>query len=379
MAKTWWISSAELDADQQAVLQLPADGRYIVTGPPGCGKSNLLVLRGKYLQGLKKENFRILAFQQPLVRFLRASNAVSDDKITTAMKWLDDQLWQLEGRRIVEKDFKTKRQKVAKAVADHLETHGISGLVHALLVDEMQDYSTSEIALFSRIAEHLFLVGDVRQQIYPTDTSRTSLSNLAGDFRVVKLERHYRIGPKICMLADLLAKPDRGHKKITAGCCYDDGGNPSSVDRVRADEIVQLGKIVERCRKQLLTFPNELLGVLCPTNEVLARAIPFLEREFGSKLTVQRSGGYEDFDISRPIVLSTMHGSKGLEYRCVHVPAACALKGMPRSRELIYTSVTRAKTSVSIYHSGSLNDFLEDALRELEPPPTPPTLDSLFE
>jgi DNA helicase IV len=378
MKKIWWVNPTQLDDAQRKVLGLPLEGKHLVSGPPGSGKSNLLVLRAKRLHLDKKENFRVLAFTQTLVRFLRAADAVPREKITTATAWLDEQLWQLEARRISEPDMDKRRPLVAAALLDHLRANNKGGLIHTLLIDEIQDYSQKEIELFSTIAEHLFLVGDIRQQIYTSDVTHKHLEAMKMSFNVVELELHYRIGRKICALADRLAKVAKGHKQITDGCQYDEVKNPSSVERHIAPLDEQIEMIVERIKTQMETFPDEFIGVLCPNTDVLDAVAGELTTALGSRVCVQRGGDYHDFDLSRPVIISTIHSGKGLEYRCIHVPSAEALKGMPHSRELIYTAVTRAKTTVTIYHEHSLNDFLEDALKADEPPAGPLSLDALF-
>jgi superfamily I DNA/RNA helicase len=378
MNKLWWVKPSDLDDDQKKVLGLPLSGRHLVLGPPGSGKSNLLVLRAKYVQQSRHQNFRIVAFTQTLVRFLRASGAVPEQKIITATKFFDDQLYDLEARRIKEDDMDKRRGLVAQALLDHLHNNNKRGLIHTLLVDEMQDYTKQELAVFSTIAEHLFLVGDIRQQIQTSDTTHKDLDAMKSDFNVVELEFHYRIGRNICALADRIAKPAKGHKAISDGCQYNEIKNPSKVERLTASLDEQAEEIVERIKNQLDAFPGEFIGVLCPKGPVLETVADKLVEELGDLVCVQRSGDYHDFDLDKPVIVSTIHSGKGLEYRCVHIPSADSLKRMPHSRELIYTAVTRAKTSVTIYNEEDLNDFLEDALKGDEPPPPPPTFDSLF-
>src|SRR6266436_5046673 len=207
MSKIWWKKSTDLDEDQKRVLNLSPDGKHLVTGPPGSGKSNLLLLRAKYLLSMGKQDFRVLAFNQTLVRFLRAGKGVPDDKIVTALSWLEKQLWDLEGRKIDEPTLEKKRHTLCETLLRHLQQNKKQGLIHTLLIDEIQDYSTTEIELFSEIAENLFLVGDIRQQVYATDTTHQTLEQMSSRFNVVELEMHYRIGRKICALADRIAKP----------------------------------------------------------------------------------------------------------------------------------------------------------------------------
>ena len=378
MSKIWWVRAADLDDDQKKVLALPPDGKHLVTGPPGSGKSNLLILRAKYLIGMGKQNFRVLAFNQTLVRFLRAGKAVPDDKIVTAQSWLENQLWDLEAQSINEPVFEKKRPALCAALLRHLRQNKKQGLIHTLLIDEVQDYSTEEISLFDEIAENLFLVGDIRQAIDATDTTHRTLEEMRGRFNVVELETHYRIGRNICALADRIARPSKGHKLIGDGCRYDEAKNESKVEHIVLPLPEQIAMIGERIKNQLDTFPDEFIGVLCPTNDVLDVVASELERSLGTVVNVQRSQDYHDFDLKHPVIVSTIHSGKGLEYRCVHIPSTETLKKGPRSRELIYTAVTRAKTSVVIYNHEPLHDFLEDALRGGLPPAAPLSIDALF-
>jgi superfamily I DNA/RNA helicase len=77
--------------------------------------------------------------------------------------------------------------------------------------------------------------------------------------------------------------------------------------------------------------------------------------------------GYEAFDPQRSICVCKLHSAKGLEFRAFHILAAEGLKKFPMQRELTFMGVTRAKTSLCIYHSGDLPSYLEGALSKLNP------------
>ena len=46
---SWWFDISDLDEDQTDVIELPPDGNYLILGPPGSGKTNLLLIRAEYL------------------------------------------------------------------------------------------------------------------------------------------------------------------------------------------------------------------------------------------------------------------------------------------------------------------------------------------
>ena len=75
MKSSWWRSKSELDADQAAFIKLPPYGRYSLIGPPGSGKTNLLLLRAQYIAGVGEKNVLVLTFTKALAEMpLRLSS-----------------------------------------------------------------------------------------------------------------------------------------------------------------------------------------------------------------------------------------------------------------------------------------------------------------
>jgi ATP-dependent exoDNAse (exonuclease V) alpha subunit len=61
----------------------------------------------------------------------------------------------------------------------------------------------------------------------------------------------------------------------------------------------------------------------------------------------------------------TIHSSKGAEFRTVHLfGAEDMMRGPLSSAKLAYTAVTRAKTALNAYRTGSTNMALENAFAE---------------
>jgi hypothetical protein len=143
VAGAWWIGESELDDDQKAVIGLSAEGSHLVLGPPGSGKTNILLLRAKYLTR--------------------------------------------ELQSLVEK----------RKLTPHFD---------AVLLDEAQDYTSEEIGLFKKLSRQLFAVADSRQRIFSSDDAGSPLDALrqAVD-EAHTLRYHYRNGLNICglLVADL--------------------------------------------------------------------------------------------------------------------------------------------------------------------------------
>ena len=109
-------------------------------------------------------------------------------------------------------------------------------------------------------------------------------------------------------------------------------------------------------------YPDEWLGVLAVRRETRDAVAQFLgETELGDSVGLQ-SENVDDrsFDPERRIVVSTLHSAKGTEFRCVHLVAADDFPYY--TREKAFTAVTRAKTTLDVYHLGPLEGALEAAL-----------------
>ena len=70
--ETWWREPGELDPDQQRVIELPPDGSFLTLGPPGSGKTNLLLLRASYLAQSEHLNLGVIVFTRTLQEFIRS-------------------------------------------------------------------------------------------------------------------------------------------------------------------------------------------------------------------------------------------------------------------------------------------------------------------
>ena len=70
MGDTWWIGEDQLDDEQKDVIGLPLDSSFLITGPPGCGKTNLLLLRANYLTLAGLPNIAIVVFTRSLQEFI---------------------------------------------------------------------------------------------------------------------------------------------------------------------------------------------------------------------------------------------------------------------------------------------------------------------
>jgi superfamily I DNA/RNA helicase len=375
MNQTWWSGIQELKDEQKKIISLPLKTNYLVLGPPGSGKTNLLLLRANYFARAGHPNILLLVFTRLLREFIVTGGvkyAFDTSKVKTHTKWQHDLLFEYGARQPVAADtedstFSEQRAALNSQVAELIKRKRLHHLYDAILLDEAQDYLPEEIESLAKLGKVIFVVADPRQKIYDNADCFEMLKKVTSD--VHQLHYNYRCGRKICKIADLLAKDSEEYEPLLPKSQYDEASKPSSVDAAEyADIDAQATRIIRQLSVQLKAYPDELLGVICPKKEDVLRVWEAIENSaLASQAVLQLVGQYKPFDPNTRICVCTLHAAKGLEFRALHIAGCDGFKKFGNQRNLVYTAVTRAKTSLSIYHSGKIPAFLEQALADMEP------------
>lgn len=379
---SWWRDPGELDDEQTDVISLEPEGNFLVVGPPGSGKTNLLLLRASYLVDAQLPNVVVLMFTRSLREFVVRGSvhySFAEDKVKTIMRWGQD-LVREHGGDVPDESmsFEESRLALAKEVkAIFARKPGLRHHLDCILVDEVQDCLPEEIELFFVAAKNVFLVGDDRQQIYAKTGSIDALKG-----RVVRKEltKHYRNGEAICRVADVIGQ-NFGEQPLLGSCNYNELKAKSDVVfEACKDEAEMFRKLGARLTQQLKAYPDELLGVACPRNVDVAKVRAALESLPQIASHLLPDGEFSNSaEPDQRIYISTMHAAKGLEFRAFHLLFVENLSRMGSvQKRLAFTSVTRAKTTLSVYHVAPLPGYIEQA-RDRNAPPRPlPAVSSLF-
>ena len=68
----WWVKREQLDQHQVALIEgLPLRERCLILGPPGCGKTNVLLRRAQFVRTQGMPNVLVLTFTRPLTEFIK--------------------------------------------------------------------------------------------------------------------------------------------------------------------------------------------------------------------------------------------------------------------------------------------------------------------
>ncbi|HBN9797133.1 TPA: ATP-binding domain-containing protein [Pseudomonas aeruginosa] len=370
MSNTWWRNVDELAKEQSDLLDLPQDTNLLIKGPPGSGKTNLLLLRANQLYLGDYPNLYVVVFGSLLKNFIQIGGSqykFPPEKIITHTS-LFRMILQSEGCDFDDKSMKIAeaRQRRADLVESLLSTGKIGAQFDALLLDEAQDYTSQEIRLLRQLANILVATADTRQRIYDVDDCSEALANCTDSEYPLKF--HFRNGLDICRVADGINKGYPGYVPILPHSNYPEAEYPSKAtpkSGLTIDE--QISAIAAQIIDQRFAYPDDLIGVLTPRNEELDLIEDGL-RGAGLGDQITRANASNRFDPSRPIWLSTLTAAKGLEFRALHIAGLDYLARMGGvQKRLIFTGVTRAKTALTLYWHKSVPGYLESACRIIVP------------
>ena len=382
MNKSWWKSKDELDNDQKAFIRLPPHGKHLLVGPPGSGKTNLLLLRAQFLAGSGEKNVLIVTYSKELAAFIRSgiggTGLIAASQIKTYHSWACGHILEHLGQFAVPKgsDFDDAvRDSVLEQVVLANQKLPTQKLYSAIFVDEAQDLTAAELSALLGLSDRVCICGDERQGIYNRDG--LTVADQIG-LQTHRLKRHFRIGQEVAHVADRLMPPIDGDESLEATSNYDpkEQGKSSAKMHAMASRDDQFNKMIEILMVQFDAFKGDAIGIFCGKKDT---CVELRERFNGtvlaSQVCVHGVDDHAGFDLSIPIHVLTIHSAKGAEFRAVHLFGTEELASYPMNRRRLgFTAITRAKTALNAYRTGETNKPLENAFSE----PNHFDLDDLF-
>lgn len=377
----WWVNKNQLDLEQVELIEgLPLRQSYLVLGPPGCGKTNVLLRRAQFVRGQNMPNVLVLTFTRSLAEFLKTGCVDTQGReifprncINTIESWLRS-LYRLHEIELPEStgDFIERKRSLARGAIAFAQSNRMP-LYDTLFIDEAQDLLQEEVDAVAAWAKIRFFVGDDRQKIYRDAEGLVPVRQLLPMDHERILRFHYRLAPEICRVADRILVPHGG--ATLESTCHYNGPRPASVTVQPNPQtrIEQLHAATERLKQQVRVYADlieqgDRIGVIVARTDDREVVLKHLTQDSILKDMVQivraREAEETDYDpaleTDRPICILTVKGCKGLEFRTVHWLFADELSHHHGAEEY-YTVLTRAKTSIDIYHTEALPDVLARA------------------
>jgi len=209
---TWLIPFEFLDPTQKEAVADLKNKNSIVVGPPGSGKTQVLLHRAAFLKekyALSPEKFRVFVFTNSLKNFIKPELdllGLDEENISTFDSWCYKYFkenvakttpWNKKERV---PDFKKIREQVLEKIKKKKEGKIFSFLV----VDEAQDFSSEVIEILTLITENLTLAFDSRQRIYENGSSLQNIKGTLKNDNVYYLQSGYRCSEPIKDVASIL-------------------------------------------------------------------------------------------------------------------------------------------------------------------------------
>jgi hypothetical protein len=221
----WWVNRDQLDEHQVALIEeLPLVGSHLIIGPPGSGKTNVLLRRAQFVRMQDMPNVLVLTFTRPLTEFVRTGCYTPDRReifppalISTFETWFRS-LYRLHALELPDNELPREQRRAQLAAgAIPLASSGKVPRYDSLFVDEAQDLIAEEIQAIKAFSDNMFFVGDDRQRIYGESSGLKMIQTLTPAPLEHILPFHYRVVREICLMADriqrlprIMTAPNRG-------------------------------------------------------------------------------------------------------------------------------------------------------------------------
>lgn len=189
-----------LSKEQDRINNLPLDGRHLVTGPPGTGKTVMALYRAAMLKKLKRKA-RLLMYSRLLSQYTESAvGALNlDGTVDTFHSWFYGWFWREYHRSMPEiAPFRPNWPEVVEIVASAPPEEGS---VPDLIVDEGQDLAKMFYTLAQHMADHITVFADENQRINQDNSTIKEIQLYAGLPDPHLLTKNYRNTLEIAQLA----------------------------------------------------------------------------------------------------------------------------------------------------------------------------------
>jgi len=173
----WWVQKEQLDPHQISLIEgLPLRESFLLLGPPGSGKTNVLVRRAQFVRGQNMPNVLPLTFTRPLTEFVKTGcfdaqgrEIFPQNCVTTLESW-QRSLYHQHGQALPvvpqgANALTEWKRELAIGAQTFFGQHRLPPY-DALFIDEAQDLLPEEVDLIAQWSPVLFVGGDDRQRIY---------------------------------------------------------------------------------------------------------------------------------------------------------------------------------------------------------------------
>ncbi len=349
----------ELSREQDNINDLPLDGNWLVTGPPGTGKSVMALYRTKMLADLDRP-VTLLMWSRLLRMYVERALAtldLDDTRTSTFDRWINSYWRKNFGSNAPQSE---PYQYVWDEIHRKLGEVGVQRETPDMIIDEGQDLPKDFYVLAGLLCDHLTVFADEDQTI--NNDRRSSVSEIQSFARIkdtFELRKNYRNSRPI---AEVAAHLFDGRPELEPELPDPSRTGPKPVLR----GVSKFDESVTRVATWAKNNDATTVGVFTPTVAIAKKVAEKLtERGVRNVQLYHRQGRTAPaIDFDQPGVLVTYFGnSKGLEFDSVFVVETQKSKLLPgdqMTRNIFYVLASRARTNLEFHWSG---DGMPDLMR----------------
>lgn len=352
----------DLSKEQDLIYNLDLDGNYLVSGPPGTGKSVMALYRAQALTIDEREP-DVLMYSNVLQQYTEqaAEEIGVESFVTTFHKWFW-RFWRTHyGGRPPTLEGNSFAIDFGAVVQMFMADPPQKGQLTDLIVDEGQDLAVDFYRMARYTAQNITVFADENQKIVEENTTLREIEKAIGASEHLELRRNYRNTAEIAAVA--------AHYYAGAPT-----GKPDPPERHGDKPILKnfpdLNDFVGFVARYAAGRTNLNIGIACPTSSLQRKLLNRLQAR-NLRIRVQTyigsSKDHKDLDFDEPAITIVNYRSlKGLEFDTLFVPEIQQVTMDPTSavtRMMFYVAMSRARDELHLSWSGD--------------GPVPPILDGL--
>ncbi|MEX5237103.1 AAA family ATPase [Kocuria arenosa] len=342
----------DLSKEQDLIFNLGLDGNYLISGPPGTGKSVMALYRTQALTFDDREP-SVLMYSKVLKQYTeQAANEMGvAGYVTTFHSWFC-KFWRKYYRTSVPSlpgnpfDFDW-----AQIVQEFMTNPPELGSLVDLIVDEGQDLSLDFYRIARFVAENITVFADENQQLFDNNTTLREIETGIGAREHLVLRGNYRNTVEIAAVA---AKYYSGTPTGIPDPPERHGDKPS------LRRYASTGEFTDFVARYVKARTHLTIGIACPnqtTQLQLYRELRKRKLRIPVQQYISRNRQNSVLDFTSPAVTLVHYKSlKGLEFDTLFVPELQQVTVDATSaatRMMFYVVMSRARNELHLSWSGS--------------------------
>lgn len=344
----------DLSKEQDLIFSLDLDGNYIISGPPGTGKSVMALYRAQALTFDDRDPW-VLMYSNVLKQYTeQAANELGvAGNVTTFHRWFWDFWRKYYGANPPSSADNSYHHDWAQIAQEFMTNPPELGGLADLIVDEGQDLPLSFFRIAGLLAKNITVFADENQQLFENNTTLHEIEMGIGAREHLVLRRNYRNTAEIAAVA---AKYYTGTPT----------GIPDAPDRhgekPNLRRYANAGEFTDFVARYVKAHSNLTIGIACPNQNIQNRLYGDLRKRKLSVPVQQYLSGNRlhriiDFD-SPAVTLIHYKSIKGLEFDALFVPELQQVASDVTSaatRMMFYVVMSRARNELHLSWSGPGN------------------------